>query len=139
MDRFLPTVIIGAVIVLAVIGMFLGWRARVRKYSAFVAPASVPDSIGGVVTVDHGLYVATTLAGQPLERVAAHGLGFRARVTVTITPTGLVIAPVGRHPFFVDRASIVAVNRATWTIDKVVEPGGLVVVTWRLGDAELDS
>lgn len=139
MDRLLPTAIIGAVIVLAVIGMFLGWRARVRKYSAFVAPDSVPESFGDIVTVDQGLYVATTLAGQPLERVAAHGLGFRARASVTITTTGLVVAPIGRQPFFIDRASIVAVDRATWAIDKVVEPGGLVVVTWRLGDAELDS
>lgn len=139
MDRLLPSVIIGGVIVLAVAGMYFGWRARVREYGAFVAPDDVPESAGDVITTDTGLYVATTLAGQPWERVAAHGLGFRARANVTITSMGIIVGPAGRNPFFIGRSSIVAVRRGTWTIDKVVEPGGLVVVAWRLGETELDS
>lgn len=128
-----------SIIVLALAGMFFGWRARVRKYSGLIVPDAVPDRIGAVIAVDRGLYVATTMANQPLERVAAHGLGFRSRGTVTIAEHGIVLAPNGRVPFFIGRTSILAVQRATWAIDKVVETGGLVVLTWRLGDTELDS
>ena len=139
MDRLVPSIIVGSVIVLALAGMFFGWCARVRKYSGLIAPDAVPDSIGEVIAIDRGLYVATTMANQPLERVAAHGLGFCSRATVTITERGIALAPKGRVPFFIGRTSILAVQRATWAIDKAVETGGLVVLTWRLGDTELDS
>ncbi len=139
MDRLLPSLIIGGIIALALLGMYLGWRARVRKYSAFPAPDAVPDSTGDGATIASGLYVATTLAAQPWERVAAHRLGFRAMASVTITSAGLIVDLAGRSPFFIARSAIVAIGRGTWAIDKAVEPGGLIVVTWRLGDTELDS
>lgn len=139
MDRFGPSMIIAGIIILAVVGMFLGWRARVRKYRSLVAPTPVPATIDEAFALDRGLYVATTLAEQPLERIAAHGLGFRSRAMVKISRTGIVIEPNGRAPFFIPRADIRAVERATWTIDKAVEPGGLVVLTWSLGGTVLDS
>lgn len=139
MDRLGPSIIIAGIIVLAVVGMFFGWRARVRKGSGLPAPRAIPDSQSEIRAVDAGLYVATTLAHQPLERVASHKLGFRFRVNVTVTSEGIALYPQGREPFFIDRLSVCAVQRATWAIDKAVEPGGLVVVTWRLGETELDS
>lgn len=139
MDRAVPSVITTIVILLAVAGMIAGWRARVRKGSDLTAPDSVPADTGEILAVDSGLYVATTVANAPLERVAARGLGFRSRATVTVTGAGMIVELKGRAPFFVDRASLLGVDRATWVIDKAVEPGGLVVVTWRLGSADLDS
>lgn len=139
MDRLTPTVIVVAVILLALTGMFLGWRARIRRTSSISAPERVPASEFEVLGVDSGLYVATTLAEQPLERIAAHGLGFRARTVVTLRTDGLAVASKGSEPFFIPRASLRAFERATWTIDKAVEPGGLVVVTWELDGTELDS
>lgn len=139
MDKVLPTAIIVAVILLALIGMYFGWRARVRRHGSVPAPDAVPASFGDPLFQDSGLYVATTVAGQPWERVAAHGLGFRARAHVTLTESGIVVELTGRSPFFVSRSSIVSLGSGTWAIDKAVEPGGLVVLTWRLGDTELDS
>lgn len=138
-DRTTPTIIIVSIIVLAVAGMYFGWRARVRKNADLAVPDSVPDSGGEEIAVGFGLYVATTLAAQPFERVASHGLGFRARTSVIIRDDGVAIEPTGRAPFFIPLAAILAVERATWAIDKAVEPGGLVVITWRLGEIELDS
>lgn len=139
MDRFGPSIIIAGIIILALTGMYFGWRARVRKHRSLVAPSSVPATIGETLAVDKGLYVATTLAEQPLERVAAHGLGFRSRVTVSVLHDGIVIDLTGRAPYFIPRDAIEAVERGTWAIDKAVEPGGLVVLTWTLGDTILDS
>ncbi len=139
MDRLIPTLIIVGIIVLAVAGMYFGWRALVRKSADFAAPDPVPGTVGEGITVVAGLYVATTLAEKPFERVAAHGLGFRARTSLAVTHDGIIVKLTGRDPFFIVRSSLLAVQRATWAIDKAVEPGGLVVVTWRLGDTELDS
>lgn len=139
MDRITPTIIIVGLIVLALAGMLLGWRALVRKNAGLIAPDLVPDNVGDMIAVDNGLYVATTLAEQPLERVAAHGLGFRSRSTVTITNNGITVARTGSSPFFIGSDSLLSVQRATWAIDKAVEPGGLMVITWRLGETALDS
>lgn len=139
MDRLPPTLIIVGIIILALTGMYFGWRALVRRSAGFVAPDPVPSIVGDEVAFVVGLYVATTLAEKPFERVAAHGLGFRARTTMAVTHDGIAVDLKGRDPFFIARSSVLAVQRATWAIDKAVEPGGLVVVTWRLGETELDS
>lgn len=139
MDRLLPTLITVGVIILAFVGMYFGWRALSRRSSNIAAPESVPVDSGLVALVDNGLYVASTLAGLPLERVAAHGLGFRSRCTATVSDKGIAIALTGRAPFFISRENIQSVKRATWAIDKAVEPGGLVAMTWILGNVTLDS
>lgn len=139
MDRVVPTLIIVGIILLAIVGMYLGWRALVRKSAAFEAPAPVPDTVGEQLAVAGGLYVATTLAGKPLERVAAHGLGFRARATVMVSRAGITVELTGRAEFFIARAALLEIATATWAIDKAVEPEGLVVVTWKLGDTQVDS
>lgn len=139
MDRLIPTVIIVAVLAVAVLAMYLGWRARKGRQSDLEPPAAVPDDPGSTRSSSTGLYVATTVSGQPLERIAAHGLGFRSRATLSITDRGVIFTITGRPPVFIARQSLKGVDRATWTIDKAVENGGLVVIAWRLGDRELES
>jgi len=40
---------------------------------------------------------------------------------------------------FIPRGTIREVTRSNYTIDRVVEPGGLVLLAWTLGDTRLDS
>jgi hypothetical protein len=40
---------------------------------------------------------------------------------------------------FIPRADVREVTRSNYTIDRVVEPGGLVLLAWTLGDTRLDS
>lgn len=139
MDRLLPTLIIGAVI-LGVFGlMLLGWRNRRRRQSAVARPVAAPAALGAAVLVAEGWYVATTLADQPLERVAVHGLGFRARATAAVHPEGLVLAVRGRDPILLAPDTLRGVGRATWAIDRVVEKDGLILIGWMLGDTPVDS
>ena len=88
---------------------------------------------------DDLLYVATTRADAPLDRVTIAGLGFRARAVVTTAPSGIVLDLAGRGPVFISKAAIRGVGRATWTIDRVVDADGLIFVRWVLGTTELDS
>lgn len=144
MDRTASTTIVIAIIILALIGMYLGWRARGRRQSALPATAPVPSDPGLTVFSAEVFYVATTIAGEPLNRVAVRGLGFRGRATVTVTTRGVILGIAGTPEVFIAADSIRAVQRATWTIDRVVESGGLVLIAWTLrssetGDSDVDS
>lgn len=139
MDRLTPTLLIIAFLVVVFSLMLLGWRSRRRRQGGLVRPTPVPAQLGAASLVVDGWYVATTLADQPLERVAVHGLGFRARATASVHPEGLVLAPQGRAPFLIAAADLRGAGRATWAIDRVVEKDGLVLIGWMLGDTAVDS
>jgi hypothetical protein len=139
MDRAVSTSIVVAVIVLALAGMAVGWRARRRRQSHLPRPLAVPAELGAVLASADVFYVATTVAGQPLERIAVGGLGFRARATVTVAERGIVLGIAGEPEAFLPAESLRGVERATWTIDRVVETGGLILIAWTLGTTEVDS
>ena len=70
MDKTIPTVIVVAIIVVVLVGMYFGWRARQRRQAGLAAVNPVPADLGEVLLTVRGLYVATTVAGEPLERIA---------------------------------------------------------------------
>lgn len=118
--------------------LLLGWRARRRRQSGVPAPEAAPADLAGPLERFAGKYVATTEAGQPLERIAVHGLGFRGPVTATVAPAGLLLRlPDGET--WIPASDLRDLRAATWTIDRVVEPDGLQLVAWRLGDREVDT
>jgi hypothetical protein len=138
-DRQLSAALVLAFLALVLLLMVLGWRARRRRQSAIGAPQHPPVDLGDALGVFSGLYVATTLAGQPLDRVAVRGLGFRAKTDLGVSTAGVVVPIAGQADTFIPAADIDSVGRATWTIDRVVEPDGLVLVAWRLGGTAVDS
>ncbi len=119
--------------------MWWGWSRRRRRQSGLPAPQPAPESLSGIRFDDELLYVATTLAGQPLERVTVQGLGFRARGRVTVADEGVVLALRGADPVLVPSHSVRGADRATWTIDRVVERDGLVLLGWSLGGTDVDT
>lgn len=139
MDRTTSTTIIIALIILVLVGMILGWKARQRRQSAIPTPSAVPSETGAVRFSAETFYVATTIAGEPLNRVAVRGLGFRGRATVTVTDLGVILGIAGAPEAFIPATAIRGIERATWTIDRVVESGGLVLIAWTLGDTAVDS
>ena len=129
------------VVPLAVVGilMTLGWRALRRRQGDVTGLAQVPFEAGVTVFTEDLLYVATTRAAQPLQRIAVKGLAFRARAVLAVTTHGIRIDLAGAPPGFIPTAQLQGVGRATWTIDRVVSNDGLVFVRWRSGAAQLDS
>lgn len=139
MDR-LP-IALGILVVLAVIFALLirGWRARQGRQADLGEPDSPPADFGTAEFTDDLLYVASTRANAPLDRITIAGLGFRARAVITTAPSGIVLDLAGRGPVFIPRAAVRGVGRATWTIDRVVDTDGLIFVRWVLGTTEIDS
>lgn len=139
MDRLLPALGILAVLVIVFLLFARGWRQRRRSQEGIGVPEAPPADFGAPVFTDDLLYVASTRADAPLDRVTIAGLGYRARAVVTTAPSGMVLDLAGRGPVFIPKASIRGVGRATWTIDRVVDSDGLIFVRWVLGSTEIDS
>jgi hypothetical protein len=116
--------------------MWFGWRGRSRRSRALVpALPSRPDdaALGEARTqpVD-AVYVSSTTAGDWLDRVASHDLGFRSNATVQVFAGGVVVAREGAEDVFVPAADVVEAKTAPGMAGKFVGKDGLVVVTWRL-------
>jgi hypothetical protein len=124
-------------------GMLAGWRRRAaRQTRDLVLPAlpATPAEPGAALTGDaDGVYVATTTAGDWLDRVTAHGLGTRSAATMAVTVAGVSWLRQGAPDVFAAAASLRGARREPGMAGKFVPPAGLVVVTWRLGDADLDT
>jgi hypothetical protein len=144
MSRDQWLILASAVIPLALIsvGMVRGWRARRRRQADVVRPSSPPADLGEVLLVEDLLYVATTRADAPLDRIVVAGLGFRSRGVLTVAGSGIRLDLAGANAVFLPTSSLLGVGRATWTIDRVVGNDGLVFVRWANGEGKattLDS
>jgi len=120
--------------------MIVGWRGRRRRQAELPGLPAAPAELGAVLRLEDVFYVATTRAAAPLDRIAVHGLGFRARAVLTIAEHGVRLEIAGRRePLVLPRAALVGAGRASWTIDRGVGGSRLVFVRWRLGDVEVDT
>ena len=139
MERLLPALLTIGLMAAMLLLAWLGWRGRRRRQSGITAPHRAPETLSAPAYLTEAIAHATTLAGQPLERVSAHGLGFRSRIQLGVHDEGVVLAIPGDDPILVPPAELIGIGRGTWTIDKAVEPDGLTVLSWRLGDTEVDT
>ncbi|WP_194419572.1 hypothetical protein [Microbacterium abyssi] len=127
------------VAVLVLLGMLFAWRRRLGRDAAYSAPLGVPEH-AEVLSRHEVLYVSTTRHDQPLERLAIAPLAYRARGELAITDRGAALCLDGAPTVFLAKDKLSGVDRATVTIDRVVESGGLVRVAWNVNaDTIVDS
>ncbi|CAN5387015.1 hypothetical protein BH09ACT6_BH09ACT6_16640 [soil metagenome] len=130
MDRIGPALIVLAVLALIYTAMALGWRARKRRQAAFSAISETPTDAGQLLLEVPVLYVATTPANKPLERLTIPGLTYRGRGTVIVWQHGVTLSVNGEPDVFVPAADVRSIGTSTFAIDRVVESGGLVRLDW---------
>lgn len=124
-------VVLLALVLLAV--MFFAWRARLRRDAGLSAPLGEPP-LDAVVDRVEVLYVATTRHDEPLERLAVSPLTYRARGELALTDRGAALSLDGSPTVFFDSEKLIAADRATVTIDRVVETDGLLRLVWQVAD-----
>ncbi len=145
MDQVIAGLALLALVPLVWLLMLRSWRRRgAQQGAALSAPAGVddptwtgetsPEAAARTVT---GTYVSTVLAGRPLERVTAHGLGSRSLVEVAAEGTGpaarLVLRRPGAASFSIPAADLLGAHRARGQAGKVMfGKEDLVVISWRL-------
>ncbi|AOR35448.1 hypothetical protein BFF78_34170 [Streptomyces fodineus] len=116
-----------------------GWKWRGTLQSDLPAPPSAPEETGPARLELSGRYHGSTTAGQWLDRIVAHGLGTRSRAELTLTDQGLEVERPGASDFFVPTAALRGARLDKGIAGKVLTEGGLLVVTWKLGDKLIDS
>ncbi|WP_448629409.1 PH-like domain-containing protein [Cellulomonas soli] len=130
--------LLALLIVLALLGMRAGWRARTRR-TADLVPAlpSAPADLGSARTESvETVYVSSTRAGDWLDRVTAHDLGERSNAQVQVWDAGVTIAREGTTDVFVPASALRAVGTAPGIAGKVVGRDGLVLVTWQVDPSD---
>ncbi|AKJ14394.1 membrane protein [Streptomyces incarnatus] len=116
-----------------------GWKWRGTLQSDLPAPPSAPEETGPARLELSGRYHGSTTAGQWLDRIVAHGLGTRSRAELTLTDQGLEVERPGASDFFIPTAALRGARLDKGIAGKVLTEGGLLVVTWALGDKLIDS
>lgn len=132
--------ILGTLLVIAVgyYGMLRGWRNRQHRQAGLAPLPPVPehDKSKGV----EGVYVATTTAGDWMDRIAVHDLGVRSTADLAVSEAGLIFHRQGAADVFIPVDRVTGVRTDRGIAGKVTaERSGLVVVTWSHDGRELDT
>ncbi|MFF8898607.1 hypothetical protein ACF082_14175 [Streptomyces lydicus] len=116
-----------------------GWKWRGTLQGDLPELPAAPADAGEARLTLSGRYHGSTTAGQWLDRIVARGLGTRSRVELTLTDQGLDVVRPGAASFFVPAAALRGARLDKGIAGKVLTEGGLLIVTWRHGDREIDS
>jgi hypothetical protein len=139
MDK-LPFFLIMLALAVGIFAMLaVGWRNRLRRQADVDPLPEIPGALGAAVAVADGQYVASTTAGDWLDRIAVHNLGIRTNAELSVHPEGVLFDRSGAAPVFIPAASLTGVRQESGMAGKFVEKDGLLVLSWMLGTRELDS
>ncbi|NHW46159.1 hypothetical protein HAV21_04540 [Paenarthrobacter sp. MSM-2-10-13] len=140
MDNQTLTVLITVPLIVIVLAMiWLGWRNRLRRQADVERLPEVPKQLTPATVVADGQYVATTTAGDWLDRIAVQGLGIRTNAELSIHTEGVLFDRAGAAPVFIPRSALVDSRETNGMAGKFVEKDGLLVINWKLGSRELDT
>ena len=128
-----------AVLVLLVLLVMRGNKKRKAVQSELGTLIDIAALPGTPIIAAAGQYVATVFADRPLEKVVTGGLGFRGKALLIVTDQAVGVERVGEESFVILGSALIEVTRANATIDRAVEPDGLLSLGWRLGGTEVAS
>ena len=117
----------------------VGWRNRLRRQSDVDPLPAVPAELGAPLAAAEGQYIASTTAGDWLDRIAVHQLGIRTNAGLSVHPEGVLFDRAGAAPVFIPAGRLTGVRQESGMAGKFVEKDGLLVLSWMLGTRELDS
>lgn len=128
-----------AIIAVVLVMIGFGWRNRLRRQADVDPLPEVPLEPGVPSARAEGQYVATTTAGDWLDRIAVHSLGIRTNAILSVYPHGVLLDRSGAPAIYIPAAGLTAVRQESGMAGKFVEKEGLLVLTWDLGAHALDT
>jgi len=134
---FLIGFVAAAALVLALFAV--GWRGRRQRQADIPRPRPLPEDLELPRFEAEGQYVATTTAGDWLDRVAVYGMGVKSVATAAVFGEGLLFARKGAPDVWIPRTDLRDVRLERGMAGKFVEKEGLVLVTWQLGPKRVDT
>lgn len=125
---------------LALWGMRRGWVNRQRRQADIPEPMEAGTSGFDVWTVEEpGVFIGTSRAGDWLDRIAVHDLGVRSRAVCHVGECGIWFEREGARSVFIPRIHITALRVGRGIAGTVRSADSVMVVTWSLGDALIES
>ena len=128
-----------AIIAAVLVMMGIGWRNRLRRQADVDPLPEVPMEPGVPSARAEGQYVASTTAGDWLDRIAVHSLGIRTNAVLSVYPHGVLLDRSGAPAVYIPAERLSAVRQESGMAGKFVEKDGLLVMTWDLGTHTLDT
>ena len=93
----------------------VGWRNRLRRQADVDPLPEIPGALGAALAVADGQYVASTTAGDWLDRIAVHNLGIRTNAELSVHPEGVLFDRSGAAPVLIrPQASPACGRKAAW-------------------------
>lgn len=133
----ISTLIIIAIVVIIFVVMWRAWRKRAVRDTAVLPETELTST--PFESFNRIFYVATTVEGEPLERIAIPGLKYRGYCGIDVHSEGLVVTVAGESPVVIPAQQVTEVTTGQMRIDKVVERGGLLIVKWKGGERTLET
>ncbi len=136
---WVPVLILFALLGLAYVGMWRGWKRRGRKHD--LPPLVDAPSVANLpeAKLQSGArYFGTTTSGDWLDRVVARGLGARSTCRLSLSDEGLDVIRLAGS-FRIPASALRGARHDKGIAGKVVPPHGVLVVTWQHGDHLLDT
>ena len=139
MDRVIFFIGLAAAAAIVLTLFAVGWRGRRQRQADIPRPRPMPEDLDLPRFEADGQYVATTTAGDWLDRVAVYGMGVKSVATAAVFSEGLLFARKGAPDVWIPRADLRGVRLERGMAGKFVEKEGLVLVTWQLGPKSVDT
>jgi hypothetical protein len=138
-EWLVPVAVLFALLLLAYLAMWLGWRRRGRKHDLPpLVPAPQVADLPPARLQGGARYFGTTVSGDWLDRVAAHGLGARSSARISLSREGLDVIRLAGS-FRIPARMLRGARHDQGIAGKVVPPYGVLVVTWQHGEHLLDT
>lgn len=138
MTRTILVVSLSALVLLSYAGMRRGWARRGERQSDIAAPATL-TAAPVLAGPWRGTYLGATHSGRWLDRITVHTLGAKSQAEVARTAYGVNVMRVGELSFTVPTADFLAVRADKGIAGRAYEDGGIVVITFRLGETAVDA
>jgi hypothetical protein len=138
-EWLVPVAVLLLLLAFAYLGMWRGWRRRARRHDLPpLAPAPPVAELPASKLQGGARYFGTTVSGDWLDRVVAHGLGARSSARLSLSVEGLDVIRLAGS-FRIPAAALHGARHDQGIAGKVVPPHGVLVVTWQHGDLLLDT
>ena len=150
-SEWLPRALLTAGIVGAIVCslalMRWGWVRRARRQATIGSLPSVPSlpSVGDAdVSSVEARYLGANRSGDWLDRIVVHGLGVPSAARVWVQAgaeqpvAGIWLVRDGAGDIFIPADAVVGARHDRAAAGRAQGPGGVLVITWQLGDDFVD-
>ena len=139
-SRTILTFVVLVIIALAIWGLRRAWLGKAAEFAALPAPATaVPTNATALTPAYPARFAGTTVTGQWLRRVTVHSLGTPRGISVSVYREGIYLTDDADFKLWLSCDHITGIRTGRGIAGDVVEPDGMVIITWQLGEQLLDT